>query len=417
MSLDHRTTRYLEGAATLGLLAFGAVALLSIAAQNILFVGLAAWAWLAFKGQGGRLRQGPWVWAYAAFLAWALLAGLRSENAAHSWETWRRWLLAVALVYAAAWLGERPRDLRSVALAFLAFSGLWCLGAGLWSLRGPAQALAQGLPWRGVLGTWGAGNWRAASGSGGYMVLGSGSMLALVLFTGAALRDDCFKRPWALAALGSLGLALLLTLTRSAWLGAAAGVLLLLGLDGRWKVLLGLGVAALLLAVVPGSPVGDRLRQGTEMSSGSTRERVYMAEAGQAIIRAHPWLGVGDAMESFDGHPGYYFRYRSQAAALDPQFKDQDEGHLHDDAIMLAALYGLPALLLLLLAHGLIGVRLWRGRKARGLAGGLALGALAALVAWWVNGLFEYNFGSFQSGFTLWFLLGLGLAGAQAAEA
>jgi O-antigen ligase len=409
--------RPIEAVATGGLLLFGAVALLSIAAQNVLFVGLAAWAWLAWKGRGGSLRQGPWLWAYAAFLAWALLASARSDNAAHSLVTWRKWWLAVALVYASAWLGQRPRDLRSVALACLAFSGLWCLGAGLGSLRGPAQALAQGLPLGAVLRTWGAGNWRAASGSGGYMVLGTGSMLALVLFSGAALRDDCFKRPWALAALGSLGLALLLTLTRSAWLGAAAGLLLLLGLDGRWKVLLGLGLAALLLALLPGSPVAARLRQGTDMASGSTRERVYMAEAGEAIIRAHPWLGVGDAMESFDGQPGYYFRYRSAEAAADPLFKAQDEGHLHDDAIMLSALYGLPALALLLLAHALIALRLWRGRAARGLAGGLALGALAALLAWWVNGLFEYNFGSFQSSFTLWFLLGLGLAGAAAGEA
>jgi len=182
-------------------------------------------------------------------------------------------------------------------------------------------------------------------------------------------------------------------------------------------VLLGLGLAALLLVLLPGSPVAQRLRQGADLQHISTRERIYMAEAGKAIIAEHPWWGVGDAMESFAGHDGYYFRYRSQAARQDPELKDSDQGHLHDDGIMVAALYGLPALGLLLLAHALVGVRLWRGRRSRGLAGGLALGALGALLAWWVNGLFEYNFGSFQSSFTLWYLLGLGLAGAAALEA
>jgi len=95
--------------------------------------------------------------------------------------------------------------------------------------------------------------------------------------------------------------------------------------------------------------------------------------------------------------------------------KGNDQGHLHDDFIMLGALYGLPGLLLMLAAFAALLPQLWRGRRARGLAGGLALGALAAAVAWWVNGLFEYNFGSFQSSFVLWFLLGLGLAGAQQA--
>lgn len=404
--------RTIDGLPTAGLWLFGAVTLLSIAAQNVLFVGLAAWTWLLWKGRGGRLPLGPWAVAYGLFLLWALAASALSDNAAHSMDTWRKWLLVAALAYAAAWLGGRPRDLRSVALACLAFSGLWALGASLWSLTGPLGAWVHGQGLGAVLRTWGDGNWRAVSGSGGYMVLGTGSMLLGVLFTAAALRDDAFKRPWALGALGALGLALVLTLTRSAWLGAGAGLLLVLGLDGRWKLLGGIGAAVLLLALLPGSPVAERLRQGTDMGQVSTRERVFMAEAGRGIIRDHPWLGVGDAMESFDGHDGYYRRYRGEAARNDPALKDNDQGHLHDDLIMVAALYGLPGLLLLLLAHlGLAG-RLWRGRRAPGLAGGLALGALGCLAAWWVNGLFEYNFGSFQSSFTLWFVLGLGLAGA-----
>ncbi|HXC65512.1 MAG TPA: hypothetical protein VNZ67_14205, partial [bacterium] len=218
----------LEFTATAGLWLFGAVALLSIAAQNVLFVGMAAWVWLALRGRGGRLPQGPFVWLYLAFLAWALLASALSDNSGHSMETWRKWLLVFALQYASAWLGQRPRDLRSVAIACLGFSGLWALGASVWALHGPVQALMQGMPWKELVFQWTQGGaWRAVSGSGGYMVLGTCSMLALLCFGSAALQDDCFRRPWALASLGGLALALLLTLTRSAWLGAAAGGTLL----------------------------------------------------------------------------------------------------------------------------------------------------------------------------------------------
>lgn len=408
----------LEFTATAGLWLFGAVALLSIAAQNVLFVGMAGWVWLALRGRGGRLPRGPFVWLFLAFLAWALLASALSDNAAHSMETWRKWLLVFALLYASAWLGQRPRDLRSVAIACLGFSGLWALGASLWALHWPAQALMQGATWKYTLFYWTqAGDWRAASGSGGYMVLGTCSMLALLCFGSAALQDDCFRRPWALASLAGLALALLLTLTRSAWLGAAAGGTLLLVLNGRWRVLGALAVGVLLLLVLPGSPVARRLQQGTDMADGSTRERVYMARAGFGIIRDHPWTGVGDALASFDGHDGYYLRYRDPAVAQDPVLKNDDQGHLHNNLIMLAVLYGWPGLLLMLAAFAALLPPLWRGRKARGLAGGLALGALAAALAWWVNGLFEYTFGSFQSSFVLWFLLGLGLAGAQQAGA
>ena len=87
-----------------------------------------------------------------------------------------------------------PRDLRSVAIACLGFSGLWALGASLWALHGPVLALLHGSTLKDLASQCGSVGdaWRAVSGSGGYMVLGTTSMLALMVFGSAALQDDCF---------------------------------------------------------------------------------------------------------------------------------------------------------------------------------------------------------------------------------
>jgi O-antigen ligase len=400
----------LDSAGFLGLWLFAAVALLSIAAQNIAFVGMAAWL-AARLLQGRGLPTVPRVlWPAGLFLGLSLAACWLSPNRAHSLETWRRWMLVFVAVYAADALSQ-PLRLRAVLGSLLFFGGLTCLGAVLWALRGPLGAVAEGQALMEVLGRWTEmGEWRAHSGSGGFMVLGTSSMVAGVFFSGLALEDARFRRPLALACLAAMGAALLLTFTRGAWLGALAGLALLLPLR-RPKLALGAGAILLLLAAMPGSPVRDRLAQGLDMSRDSTRERVYMAQAGLAIAQDHPWFGVGDAMHSWDGQLGYYRRYMPAAAKQWESLRGKEQGHLHNNLVQVAAAYGLPALLSLLLLFAGLAWAAWRQRlAATPLARGCGIGLAAALLAWWVNGLFEYNFGSLQSSFVLWGLVGMSLA-------
>jgi O-antigen ligase len=397
---------------------FAATTLLSIALQNFFFLalGLALFAALQ-SGHWAVLRPASlWPWALP-FLVLALLASLASENRAHSLDTYKKWLLMAALFWTPA-LADTERRLRALLGALLFFSALWALGASLWALKGPLQAWQGGEGLRAISARWAEmGDWRAVSGSGGYMVLGTGCMLLLCFFGALALEDAAWRRPLHWICLALLALALLLTQTRGAWAGAAVGVggLFL----ARWRRGLWLLAAvALLLLAWPQSPVRERLRQATDMSQDSTRERVYMAQAGAAIIQSHPWLGVGDAMESWVDaqglHPGFYRRYQPEGAKVWDSTKDQEHGHLHDNLIQIAAMYGVPALLALLLFFCRILLESWWRRSSPlPLARGLAYGSLAAAAAWWLNGMTEYNFGSFQSSFTLWFLLGLGLTAAR----
>ena len=405
----------LEEASYFFLWLFAGVTLLSIAAQNVFFIAAAlslAAAWQ--QGRWSWLKPPAALWAALPFLALALAASLLSENRAHSLDTWKKWLLMVALWLPPALAGDERRR-RGLLGALLFFSALWALGSSCLALSGPLRAWWGGEAFHAVAQRWAeTGEWRAVSGSGGYMVMGTGCMLLLAFFSALAIEDPAWRKPLPLLCLASLALALLLTQTRGAWIGAALALVFLgLARQPRWLWLL--GALALGLLAWPQSPVRERLAQATDMSRDSTRERVYMAQAGLSIIRAHPWVGVGDAMESWDSpqglQAGFYRRFQPDAAKVWDTTRDQEHGHLHNDLIQVAAMYGIPALLALLGLTAFLLRSAWRLRHdATPLTRGLAWGSLAVLLAWWANGMVEYNFGSFQSSFTLWFLLGLGLS-------
>jgi O-antigen ligase len=397
---------------------FSAVALLSIAAQNVLFFGMAAWLLLCLLDKPKDLvPQGALAWSLP-FLAWALAACLMADNQAHSLETFKRWLLLSAAWYAGGAL-RSPRASRAILGALLFFSALICLGAALWALQGPVQAFKGGENLASLLARWNdAGDWRAHSGSGGYMVLGTGSMLLLCYFSALALKERSFRSPLALACLAALALGLLMTQTRGAWVGAGAGLALVLA--SRPRIFLwSLALLLLVFDFFPGNPILGRLEQGLEYQRATVRERMFMAEAAHDLERLHPWFGIGDSLESWtentDGqarqYEGYYRRLQAPRAGIWGFDPDAEEGHLHSDFRQLAVMYGIPALALLLLFYLRLGASALAALfSPLPLAQGAGLGLLAALVAWWVNGLWEYNFGSFQSGFIQWFLVGLSLA-------
>jgi O-antigen ligase len=228
------------------------------------------------------------------------------------------------------------------------------------------------------------------------------SGLLMVVICATAARLLYARRDWVWPALvmPALVVALALTFTRSAWVGACVGVgLLLLLRDLRLFGLLPV-VAALFLALAPAA-VTDRAYSMFNLQDPTNRDRLAMVQAGTAIVKRYPLTGVGPNVM-----PEIYPTFRTAAAV------EQTPPHLHNVPLQIAAERGLPALAVWCWFVVAAAVTLWRTfrrDRARYLAAA-ALGALAAALA---AGIFEYNFGDSEFLLTLLILLTLPWAAAR----
>jgi O-antigen ligase len=216
----------------------------------------------------------------------------------------------------------------------------------------------------------------------------------LMLVTCAAVARLVFHQRewiWPAIAVPALLVALRSTLTRNAWLGAAAGVAALLGLR-NWKLALLAPLAAIALLFVAPGDIRTRALSMFDPNHPNNRDRVTMVHVGIGMIKAHPIWGVGP--EEVDDE---YVRYRPA------EFVNPVNPHLHNVPLQIAAERGLLALaawIWFIVAAALDAL----GRVRRGETPALSATAFAALVAMVVAGMFEYNFGDSEF---LMLLLGL----------
>lgn len=214
----------------------------------------------------------------------------------------------------------------------------------------------------------------------------------LMLVTGAALaRLIYFTREWVWPAIAvpALVAALVLSLTRNAWLGAGAALVVLLAVR-NWRLLLVLPVAGLILMLVAPGAVITRINSIGDMSDPATRDRVAMLRMGAHMVQDHPLMGVGPEMVQ-----RVYNDYR------DPMAVNPTNPHLHNVPVQIAAERGLPALAAWLWFVAVAFRDLWKQLR-HGPAKAVAGAGVAAIVAMLVAGLFEYNFG--DSEFLMLFL-------------
>jgi O-antigen ligase len=215
----------------------------------------------------------------------------------------------------------------------------------------------------------------------------------LMLVTGAALARLVFytrEWVWPAVAVPALVAALVLSLTRNAWLGAATALVVLLAIR-NWRLLLVLPVAGLVLVLVAPGVVMSRINSIGDISDPATRDRVGMLRMGAHIVQDHPLFGVGPEMVQ-----RVYPQYRDATYAV-----NDVNPHLHNVPVQVAAERGLPALALWLWFVVVASRDLWRQLR-REEATAVAGAGVAAMVAMLVAGLFEYNFG--DSEFLMLFL-------------
>jgi O-antigen ligase len=218
----------------------------------------------------------------------------------------------------------------------------------------------------------------------------AGLMMLVINVAVARLLFQRQGRMWAAITLPPVVAALVLSLTRSAWIGAAAGVAFQLSRrDYRWLGLLPV-VIVLALAVAP-IELTNRAYSIFDTQDETRRDRIAMLQMGMEMVADHPVFGVGP-----DQVREVYATYRP-LTAIQPE-----NPHLHNVPLQIAAERGLPALAIWIwfVVALLLGLRdsLVRGRHPV-----LAAAAIGSVISMLTAGMFEYNFG--DSEFLMLFLV------------
>lgn len=236
-------------------------------------------------------------------------------------------------------------------------------------------------------------------------LLGEALAMAVPLMVGALLARKALGLSWAVTVLVGIALfmslvGLFLTFSKSAWLGAAAGLIVLLVMVARtWRrraaVLLLATVASGFVAPWPAValqalPPADHVYQtalirimgqsrfeswnpATIAGQGSIGFRFRAAEAGLHMALDHPLLGVG---------LNEYHYYYMSGYGVAPMSTRID--HAHSIWPEIAAELGFPAMMLVALMYLIALTSLWRVHRSPPdeMARMLASALFAALVAW-----------------------------------
>ncbi len=217
---------------------------------------------------------------------------------------------------------------------------------------------------------------------GHYMTFAEWSLLVILLLVAdLAYNQSRRRRLWTVPALVLCVTALALSQTRGAWLGLAAGLVLIAALRKPVLLLVYPLLAVILLVLMP-RPLVVRAVSTFDLSQPSNSERLRMLSAGAAMVRSHPLFGVGLGMVK----PSY--------ARYAPGPGRDRVPHLHNNLVQVAAERGLlgAAAYLAILVVFFLHTSGALARAGPDLAPALAA-CLLAVVGLTVAGLFEYNWG------------------------
>ncbi len=210
-------------------------------------------------------------------------------------------------------------------------------------------------------------------------------MLVLVALVAYAVIAGLRKHLWMIPLGLMLIAALHLSQTRSAEMGACAGIAAVLLLLKRPGWILGLVLSVAALYLVSPASFQQRMRNAVNLQDDNTRNRIEISGTALRLISAHPWTGVGQKVST------EALKYRGTR-----EFPDYMYLHMHNNALQIAAERGVPGLLLwiwfsvALLWHAL---KAFRASQGAGPAAFVAAAAVGGWIALQAAGMFEYNFG------------------------
>ena len=349
-------------------------------AQAAILVAQAAWLVKLVRAPDKRALHFPLLLPMATFYLASVLA---SATAANPWLSFKDLRNIFEPAFFFLLVNHVSGDERAATLSYILIAA-----ATLMAVYGLTQSMSEGAAFR-VHGTMSI-----------YMTFAGILMLSALVVMAQLVFFPRGRWFWGLV--GSLALliaALVMTHTRGAWIGFAAGAALILGCRQK-RLLLALPVAAVAIFLAAPAAVRARIHSIVDPQDVTARERLYMWGTGVQIVRDHPWTGVG-----INGVKGVYQAYKHPNAVRDQRT------HLHSNLFQIAA------------ERGLIGVACWLWiwvafyRQAwmifRGLepgtprASGLVVGSLASITGFQVAGLFEFTFGDSEVIMLVYFLMAL----------
>ncbi|MEE8138583.1 MAG: O-antigen ligase family protein [Thermoanaerobaculia bacterium] len=246
----------------------------------------------------------------------------------------------------------------------------------------------------GLLAAWGLGQFLVGMGDinhrirgpfSHYMTFAGVLLIADLLLIAQMVCGSGRRSAWRWGALLVINLALVASLTRSAWVALGLTFTILLLLRAPRFVAAYVPAALLFLVIAPVSVV-HRVISIVDLRDSSNYDRVCMAEAGLHMIRERPLLGLGPGMVE-ERYPIYRH----------PSAIKQTTAHLHNSFLQIAAEEGLLALaayLWLMLGTLALAYRHYvREDQTGGSRADLFMGAFLALLAFNLAGLFEDNWG------------------------
>ena len=288
------------------------------------------------------------------------------------------------------------------------------------------------------------------SGFSSYMTL-AGQLSMAIPFMAAALlaqRERAKKIGW-LAAMLLGSVVLMWTFTRSAWLGAMLGIIVVGTLRLGKKFLLPIVALLLLLAgsvfvqqqrqkereefveryqrqfagnaaptamMPPAAPLQQasselRDRLISMFSTKDNRERLYTWQSTLAMIADYPLAGIG--------HGNYSDLCPQYRAAYPITFTS--DAHAHNNVLQVAVVGGIPLFISFLWLWGAMFRATYqayrRALKSDPTLQAVTLGVCGALVAFFTQGLFEYNWGDSEVVMLRWGLLACAVRAGEFAAA
>lgn len=282
-------------------------------------------------------------------------------------------------------LADRPSRARALFLA-LGTNAVFLSAIGFWQFAHGGADLENRI--MGTLSHW--------------MTFSGLTMAAGCLLLGFLLEERGARRWLGLAAVLPLA-AMVLTFTRSAYVGTLAAAALYLAIR-RPRGLLLLVPALLVVFFLLPAPIRTRVTSIASLDDRTNQDRIAMVHAGVRMIRESPLFGLGPEMVK-----RYYTLYR------DPDAPQWEVPHLHDNALQIAAASGLFAAAAYLALMALFFTRTISRlrRETRPDRAALLAGALLAGTALFVAGFFEYNFGDTEVEMATLIVLAIPFSGAM----